>query len=372
MSYHATLERLEAEGNFRRIPNEAPTGVIDLSSNDYLGLADNASLRASFFEKYGTDTLPAMTSSASRLLAHNQEEYHRLEQSLSRMYGGRSCLLFNSGYHANTGMLSALASEPRTLIVADKLVHASMIDGMILSRAPFKRFAHNDLNHLEKIIEKDSDAYDRIIVAVESVYSMDGDSPDIDSLIEIKRRYPKVMLYIDEAHAFGVCGPDGSGLAAASGRLEEIDVVVGTFGKAAASMGAFAVTSPTLRDYAVNRSRSLIFSTALPPINIAWTRHVVESLPKMTPERRHLLRLSTLISQSIAPQMQPSHIIPIIIGDARLTVDLSNRLLTEGFKVLPIRTPTVPAGTERLRVSLSASLPEDDAQRFISTLKSLL
>lgn len=373
MSYTATLERLKSEGNFRTIPDGSTPGVIDLSSNDYLGLASDSSLVQRFFESTKSGDFPAMTSSASRLLAQNQEEYHRLEQKLSRLYGSRSVLLFNSGYHANTGLISALASEPRTLIVADKLVHASMIDGMILSRAPFRRFAHNDLEHLERIITKEIDNYDRIIVCVESVYSMDGDSPDIDTLISIKQRFQgKVMLYIDEAHAFGVCGPKGLGLCAASPMMDEVDIIVGTFGKAAASCGAFAVMSAGMHDYAVNRSRSLIFSTALPPINIAWTHFILDRMTGMDAERRHLHELSEQIAGGISPTTEASHIIPVIVGDARLTVDLSRRLLDEGFKVLPIRTPTVPPGTERLRISLSASLTMPDADRFISCMNHCL
>jgi len=376
MSYSSTLDSLRQSGNFRRIPETMHAGgIVDLSSNDYLGIAAHRDLQDEFFNTYNNG-IPAMTSSASRLLAADQDEYQRLESYLSSLYGGRPCLLFNSGYHANTGLLSALASEPGTLIVADKLVHASMIDGIILSRAPFKRFPHNDFDRLEKILANESGKHERVIVAVESIYSMDGDHTDIDTLIRLKQIYPDTLLYIDEAHAFGVCGPKGLGLGQGHKDSGMIDVIVGTFGKAAASMGAFCITSKEIRDYAVNRSRSLIFSTALPPVNCAWTRFIIEKMTAMDAQRQHLSllagRLHSGISR-IAPRStnpEASHITPYIVGDAKKTVELSERMLEHGFKVLPIRTPTVPRGTERLRISLSAGLTTETIDRFISALST--
>lgn len=378
MSYESTIESLRLNGNLREIPTaETIRRFIDFSSNDYLGIAADRTLQDDFF-KSCEGNIPAMTSSASRLLAADQDEYFRLESMLSELYGHRPCLLFNSGYHANTGLLSALASEPRTLIVADKLVHASMIDGIILSRAPFKRFRHNDFDQLESILAKESGSFDRIIVAVESVYSMDGDSADIDRLVAIKRNHPGSLLYVDEAHAFGAEGDRGLGLCRSNPGFDEIDVIVGTFGKAAASMGAFCVATPTIHQYAVNRSRSLIFSTAMPPITCAWTRFVISRMIEMDNERAHLRNLAQRLHgqlQEISPKRilpSPSHITPLIIGDARLTVSLSQRLLDHGLKVLPIRTPTVPPGTERLRISLSAALTTDDIDRLTNAIREEL
>lgn len=377
MSYDETLNRLRLSGNFREIPSDTTgcRGVTDLSSNDYLGLAARTDLREDFFGRIAGNQ-PALSASASRLLSAEQEIPIRLEQRLCHLYG-RPVLLFNSGYHANTGLLSALASEPSTLIVADKLVHASMIDGIVLSRAPFKRFRHNDPNSLEAILRKESNNYDRIIVAVESVYSMDGDRVDLRELVNLKRRFGNVILYVDEAHAFGAKGPRGLGLAAALPEFEEIDIVIGTFGKAAASVGAFCAVSPVIRDYAVNRARSFIFSTALPPFNWAWTDYIVERLPGMDAERGRLTMLEEMLHDAMTgidcsgASSSPSHIVPFIVGDARKTLLLSGRLLDEGFKVLPIRTPTVPPGTERLRISLSAALGQEQIQRFVSTLSEL-
>ena len=368
MSYGATLDSLRKEGNFRSIPAaDTDAGVVNLSLNDYLGLAARTDLQERFFADEANRRI-AMTASAARLLASDQNEYARLESYISSLYGGRPALLFNSGYHANTGLISALASEGGTLIVADKLIHASAIDGIMLSKAPFKRFLTNDFNRLESILRKEHDAYERIIVIVESVYSMDGDRTDLDALVELKRRYPNVLLYIDEAHSFGTLGHRGLGLSRWHEGFEEIDVVMCTLGKAGASAGAFAVLSPELRDYAVNRSRSFIFSTAIAPLTAAWSRYTIECLTGMDAERAHLQRLSRRLAEGVGAA-EPRYIMPYLTGGAEAALRLSARLLERGYKVLPIRTPTVPPGTERLRISLSAALTEAQIKGFTDTLR---
>lgn len=375
--YCRTLNDLRSRRNFRSVPLDAVPELIDLSSNDYLGQAADPDLQLDFMADTANRAIP-FTSSASRLLAARQSEYARLETLLESLYGhGRRALLFNSGYHANTGLISALASEPSTMIIADKLVHASIIDGIMLSKAPFERFVHNSLDRLERVLAKNHDRFDTLIVAVESVYSMDGDRAPLAELIVLKRRFPKMLLYVDEAHAFACCGRDGLGLCHDLEDFNEIDVVVGTFGKAAASVGAFAVMPSTLRDYAVNRSRSFIFSTSLPPINVAWTSFIVSRLAAMEPQRRRLANLalrlnSGLKSAGLTAPETPGHICPLIVGSSERALALSASLADVGFKVLPIRTPTVPPGTERLRISLSAALTPTDIDRFVSALQSLL
>lgn len=374
--FDTTLLDLRRSGNFRSIPADSTRSeIIDLSSNDYLGIAARPELQAGFLKSEANRRIP-LTSSASRLLAAPQQEYALLEDMLSKLYG-KPALVMNSGYHANTGILSALASEPGTVILADRLVHASMIDGMVLSRARFRRFPHNDLNRLEAMIQAERAASRRIIVAVESVYSMDGDSADIEALMELRKLYPEVLLYVDEAHGVGACGPQGLGLCAATGRLDEVDILIGTFGKALASSGAFCIASAELRDYIINRARSFIFSTSLPPLCCAWTRYVMTRMTGMDAERQHLAALAAALREGIA-SIDPaaagtaSHIQPFVTGDARRAVELSAKLLDEGFKVLPIRTPTVPPGTERLRISLSADLTTDQINRFVNSLRALI
>lgn len=366
-------DSLRASGNFRSIPNgnEGTTDLIDLSSNDYLGLATMPELQEDFFAKALNRRIP-MTSSAARLLAGEQGEYLALERFLGELYD-RPTLLFNSGYHANTGLISSLAQAGKTLIVADKLIHASIIDGITLSKSDFSRFRHNDLTHLDRILAKDASKYEQVIVVVESVYSMDGDRADIEALIDIKKRYSNVMLYVDEAHAFGVEGPQGLGICRGIDGYKQVDVVVGTFGKACASMGAFAAVSQEIKDFLINRARSFIFSTALPPMSAAWTRHMIETFIPMDDRRKHLCQLGDRLKsilQPLSPEfpITASHIQPFVIGDARRAVEISKKLRAEGFKVLPIRTPTVPPGTERLRISLNAYLSLDDIDRFGTAL----
>lgn len=380
MEIRKYLQQLHEEGNYREIPTVTPLTVTDYSTNDYMGLASDATLQAKFFTDPISATVP-LTSSAARLLAPRQIEYTNLEVFLSLLYKKRrgpdtAALLFNSGYHANTGLISAIADRD-TLIVADKLVHASIIDGIVLSRAPFQRFRHNDFHQLEQILASKADKYKNVLVVVESVYSMDGDMADINRLIELKRLHPNVMLYVDEAHAFGVLGPKGLGLAAESSAPSEVDIVVGTFGKAAASMGAFAIVGIDMHDYLVNTARSFIFSTALPPMNAAWTRFTVGTLIQKDNRREHLQRLGVQLAEVLGRYSSgpvfPSHIQPLIIGDPKKAVNLSRQLLSRyGIKALPIRKPTVPEGTERLRFSLSASMLPRDIEALDNALRELM
>lgn len=381
MDFSERLDNLRHEGNFREIPRMASGDIIDFSTNDYLGLGSNPDIQAAFFADPASLQVP-MTSSAARLLAPRQIEYDNLEVALHLLYSRRrgddtGALLFNSGYHANTGLIPALASGNDTMILADRLVHASIIDGIILSKAKFARFRHNDTAHLRELLEKHSGEFRNILVIVESVYSMDGDRADIEALLGLRREFPNVALYVDEAHAFGVLGPRGLGLVADSSAPWEVDVVVGTFGKAAASMGAFAITDAVTRDYLINSSRSFIFSTALPPMQVAWSRFTLSKLLYGDTQREHLSHLAGELNRvlrqfSVIP-IEESHIQPLVIGDPKEAVDLSNRLLTlYGIKALPIRKPTVPAGTERLRFSLSAAMSMDDIAVLDRALRDLL
>jgi len=366
MNIDKTLQELEATGNLRRIPTEAESGVIDLSSNDYLGLAQDVALLDDFFSKTPVSSL-LMSSSASRLLGACQAPYSAFERQLAEDYGhGRAALLFNSGYHANTGIVSALADKS-TLIVADKLVHASIIDGIKLSGAPFVRFAHNDYSHLQRILETKARDYATVLIIVESVYSMDGDMADLSRIAELKKLHPSAMLYVDEAHAVGIIGPGGLGESAQLNLIPEVDVIIGTLGKALASMGAYAILSPDMREFMINRARSLIFSTALPPAQILWSHYVWCHALGADTLRDRLKQLARILAD-IIPGGEPSHIRPLIVGDPNKAIMLSQKLINGGYKVLPIRTPTVPAGTERLRFSLSASIEPQQ----LSNLKNIL
>lgn len=369
-SIDTILNGLIQSGNYRTLPEPCSAELVDLTTNDYLGIAR----RSDFIEEFLADNLSdkgnPFTSSASRLLCAHPDEYRLLENRLSELYCRRAALLFNSGYHANTGMIAALGSLPSTLIVADKLVHASIIDGMKLADAPSRRFAHNNFDHLQRILEKESASYSNIIVVTESVYSMDGDRTNLDRLIELKRRYPAVVLYVDEAHAVGVCGEGGLGLCYTHSAFDEIDIIIGTMGKALASMGAYSICSDKVRRFAINRCRSLIFSTALPPVSCRWSRFVIDKIIGMDSERECLQHHCRAIAAALKLP-QPSHIVPVIAYSAQRALQWSESMEAKGFKVLPIRTPTVPPGTERLRLSLSASLTDNEVRSLADALLTL-
>lgn len=370
MDIEQTLASLRESGNYRAIPGDAACGMVDLTSNDYLGIANRRDLQEEFFATHDAASL-LMTASASRLLAGIQAPYTFLENTLADTYGhDLKALLFNSGYHANVGMIQALAGK-NTCILADKLVHASIIDGIRLSGASFERFRHNDYSHLERLAHKASAEGREILIVAESVYSMDGDRADIDALVRVKRENPGAILYVDEAHGVGVEGPAGLGLVQEIEIPREVDIVVGTFGKALASAGAYGIMSYMMKQYMVNRCRSLIFSTALPPANMMWTEFIFKKMMDMDSERARLRENAILMRDTLAGigyTVKASHIVPLHVGDPRLAVELSQKLRAEGFNVLPIRTPTVPPGTDRLRISLSAGLSADEIVHFVEAL----
>jgi 8-amino-7-oxononanoate synthase len=346
--------------------------MLNFSSNDYLGLASNLELREEFF-----DSVPMqdrrMSSSSSRLLTGNFPEYEQLESSLSQAFEGRSALLFNSGYHMNIGILPAIADD-RTLILADKLIHASMIDGIRLSKAQYYRYRHNDFEHLQQLLQKyhDQQDFDRILVVTESIFSMDGDETDLAALVRIKKRYPKVMLYVDEAHAIGVRGEQGLGCAEQYQVIQDIDFLVGTFGKALASVGGYLICHSIIRDFLINRMRPLIFSTAQPPICMAWTHFIFNKLAEFKALRQHLNLTSKYLKNVIETQgyicPSSSQIVPVIIGDSQKTVEKAQQLQHAGFYIMPVRPPTVPKGSSRLRICLNASVQVSDLDQLIPLL----
>ena len=380
-SYAAELERLGVTGSLRALPQAESLGrwisrdgrrMLNLSSNDYLGLASEQSLAEEFADSLhstssGGGWLP-LSSSSSRLLTGNHEAYGALEERLAAMYGRESALVLSSGYHMNSGVLPALCDR-KTLILADKLVHASLIDGIRLCEGRCVRFRHQDYAQVESILEKEAGTYERIFIVTESIFSMDGDLAPLQRLVEIKRRWPSVMLYVDEAHAVGVRGANGLGLAEECGCIGDIDLLCGTFGKALASVGAYVVCDRVIKEYLVNKMRTLIFTTALPPVNVAWSLFIMERLQRFGGRRVHLDRISSMLREAFAlrgMQMPSgSHIIPMIIGSSADAVLRAEDMQRHGFYVLPIRPPTVPEGTSRLRFSLTASLKEEDIAKLI-------
>ena len=377
------LALLDAKANLRRLPQLVHHGkwveaaghtMLNLSSNDYLGLAADLELRQEYLDGLSVDGL-LLSSSSSRLLTGNFAIYEELEEELANRFGKEAALIFNCGYHANTGILPAL-STPHTLILADKLIHASLIDGMQLSTATSMRFRHNDLKHLERLLEKYIDSYEQVFIVTESVFSMDGDRADLRQLVALKRRYPdKVMLYVDEAHAFGVFGPTGLGYAEELGCMADIDLLVGTFGKAAASAGAYVVCSKAIRSWLVNKMRPFIFTTALPPLSVDWTLFILRRLSSMRPRSHHPTRVgSRLRRQQEAlniPCPSESQIVPLLVGASADALAKAEALQRHGFYLLPVRPPTVPEGTSRIRISLTAAMTEEEMEHLKKALENL-
>ena len=375
------LDKLKQQGNLRQFTSNIQQDrhitindkkMLNLASNDYLGLNSNLQLREQFFDET-SNAQRWMSSTSSRLLTGNFPEYEQLEASLTQAFLGRAALLFNSGYHMNIGILPALA-DSKTLILADKLIHASMIDGIRLSTAKYVRYRHNDLAHLTQLLHKyhEDDAFERIIVVTESIFSMDGDETDLAELVRIKKQFSKVMLYVDEAHAIGVRGEQGLGCAEQYGVMDEIDLLVGTFGKAIASIGGYLICHPIIRDYLINSMRPLIFSTAQPPICIAWTDFIFNTVLALKSERQHLQQISQTLQQAVQAKgfdcPSTSHIVPVIIGDSTQTVAKAKALQDSGFYIMPVRPPTVPQHGSRLRISLTAQISQTDLDPLIKLL----
>lgn len=378
-NWEKELTLLEDKNNLRRLPVVRHSGrevevngnvMLNLSSNDYLGLAAHLPLRTEFLHSLTPETfLPS--SSSSRLLTGNFDIYTRLEELLARMFKKESALVFNSGYHMNTGILPAM-SDARTLILADKLVHASIIDGIRLSAAKCIRYRHNHYEQLEQLLASHHAGYDKIIIATESIFSMDGDEADLRRLVNLKRQYNNVLLYVDEAHGVGVRGAHGLGCAEEQDCVADIDFLCGTFGKALASVGGYIVCSRTIRDYLVNKMRTLIFTTALPPVNLMWTLFVLERLDSFNTQREKLQQISSLLKAALIKKgydcPSSSHILPMTLGDSGDTVLKAEALQRKGFYALPVRPPTVPDGTSRIRFSLTAAITEEEIRNLIESL----
>lgn len=347
--------------------------LINLSSNDYLGLAGNRSLIDEFYSlRTDANTMDrfAPGTASSRLLTGDLELSHELEELIATLYGRAGCLLFNSGYHANIGIIPALFGKG-DLVISDKLNHASIHDGLHISRAEFKRFRHGDYQHLEALLEDHRSSYRQAVIVSESVFSMDGDCADVPILVDLKKRFD-CLLYLDEAHSIGLYGKKGLGLAEQHNCIGDIDLLVGTFGKACGSVGAFLVCDGQIRDYLINRSRPLIFTTALPPVVLNWNHFIMNRLASMQDKRLQLRQTSVQLRDKLEElgleTGGSTNIIPVIIGDPERAVEGAQLLQSRGFYVLPVRPPTVPKGTSRFRLSLTA----DHDSQMLAPLPGLI
>ena len=368
------LERLGLSRRLRMVSGpQGPRVVLDgkpvllLCSNNYLGLADHPRVREAAAEaamRWGVG------AGASRLVSGTMTIHRRLEQRLAAFEHSEECLLFGSGYLANASAIGALAGRGDT-VFSDELNHASIVDGCRLSRAEVLVYRHRDINHLDWLMRRHGGSGRRLIVT-DSVFSMDGDIAPLAEIVELAREHGARTI-VDEAHAIGVLGPGGRGAIAQAELEGEVDIVIGTLGKALGSYGAYACARGETIRYLINTARGLIFSTAPPPPVIAGALAALELLEER-PHRVQRLRSNALVlrraltAEGIPAQDVEMHIVPLIVGEERAAVSLCEAALRRGVFAQAIRPPTVAPGTSRLRLAVMASHTADelrDAARVI-------
>lgn len=342
---------------------------INLCSNDYLDLASDARLRQAVLESVASAS--AVGSTGSRLLSGNSPEWEELEAEFAGFAGTEAALYFGSGYAANVGLLSSVL-KPGDVVFSDALNHASLIDGMRLSGAEKVIYPHGDMRFLESAFRDRMGAAGAKVIVTESVFSMEGDAAPIEALARLARKY-HAELVIDEAHATGVCGPEGRGIVAELGVEDDILAVVHTCGKALASAGAFVCCRNTLKNYLVNRARTFIFSTAVPPYMAGQIRAALALARPADDRRAHLGKLGAqlrgkLAAAGIRTGSSKTHIIPVLLGSNDAALHVAVQLQANGFAVKAIRPPTVPPGTSRIRISLTSRVTMEEIERLAEVI----
>jgi 8-amino-7-oxononanoate synthase len=342
---------------------------VDFCSNDYLGLAQNPALRQAVSR--AVENASRMGGTASRLLSGHTEGWRILEEKFAKFAGTEAALFFGSGYAANMGLLSSLVG-PDDVVYSDILNHASLIDGMRLSGARKVIYPHLDLSALESSLRQDAGAPWRRIIVTESVFSMNGDVAPLKEMASLAEKFGAAMI-IDEAHATGVHGKGGCGLAADAGILPNVLATVHTCGKALACAGAFVCGPAVMKDYLINHARTFIFSTALPPYFADQIGAAVQLAAGMDAERQVLLRRAKDLNQAFRRAGfdtggSSSQIVPVVLGSNQDTLRAAEHLQRKGFAVRAIRPPTVPAGSARLRLSLTAQIAEEHLEHLVKAL----
>lgn len=354
-------KKLKKEKNLRKIKKSVAHGkflnfngkeLLNLGSNDYLGIATNLSLRNEFLEICKNNNF-FFGSGASRLIYTSNDEFDKLESYFKKNFTSKKATIFNSGYCANLSCISAI-NDKNVLFIADKLVHASIIDAFKLCGANHKRYPHNNYKILNDIIEKNYKIYEKLVVVTESTFSMDGDNADIQALVLLKKSYPNLMLYVDEAHSFFVRYP--LGLCKYLALDENIDFLLITLSKGAGGTGAVILSSLEFKETFVNLARSLIYSTAIPSINIAWTNFI---LNKDLNQNREILEKNIEFLN-----LNDSHICPFITYSNELAIKLSDICFEHNYFVPAIRPPTVPKNNSRLRISLRGDISTSELKKI--------
>ena len=340
---------------------------INFSSNDYLGLAKHPALIATaqrYIAQYGT------SASASRLVTGTYSIHRQLETKLAAACGQEAALLFSSGFQANSTVLPTLLDR-HAVVLCDRSVHNSLLQGILASGARLIRYAHNHLQQLAHHLETVSrQSYSRVLIVTETVFSMDGDQSNVNRLVQLAQRY-NAILYLDDAHGLGVWGQGGMGLAA----HHSVDLTVGTFGKAFGAFGAFVTCSQKLREYLINCCPGFIYTTALPPAVLGTIDAALSLMPQLEVERRQLVRQAEILRSQLQQigfdtGSSTTQIIPLVIGAEDKTLRLSQWLAAQGILATAIRPPTVAPNTARIRLALSACHTSDHLDHLLQSLKT--
>lgn len=358
------LNRKKEENNFRTLKkfNEKD---LNLSSNDYLGLAHDEKLKEKFYKEFKNEVY--LSSSSSRLITGNYKGVVSLENKLEKIYG-KPGLVMNSGFSANKTIIDTFYNK-ESLIITDKLNHASIYDGIISSKCKILRYRHLDTKHLEDILIKYRDKYEDVLIISETTYSMEGDTADLKKLVELKKKY-NCDLMIDEAHSYGV---NGYGVAYNLNLVKDIEFLVIPLGKGGGSIGSYIICENYYKDYLINFGREFIYTTSLPPVNNLWNLFILENMNNFQEKREKLKELIDFtflkIKELEIEVVSDSHILGLIIGDNKKVDIISKRLRDKGYIVYSIKSPTVGKGTERIRIGLNPDITKEEIEKFLKEFK---
>ena len=348
--------------------------LINFSSNDYLGLSQNKIMKNDtirVIKKHG------IGSGSSRLVSGNFDFHEKIESLLAKKKRSQSSIIFSTGYLANYSVLSSILSSDvftkTPIVFSDKLNHQCIYEGCKNKKINFLRFKHNDMNHLEYLLKKNKLKSNPKFILSESVFSMDGDFADIKNLVYLKKKYNS-FLFLDEAHATGIYGNEGFGFSTKF--KNDIDCVTGTFSKAFGSFGAYISCRKNLKSFLINKCPSFIYSTSLPFSLLASIYSAIKIIPKLNNERKKLIKNSFIFRNMLKKENfnignSQTNIIPIIIGNTNKTILISKKLEKKGIYIVPIRPPSVPSNTSRLRISISSNHSQNDIKKLFNLLKNL-
>jgi len=365
------LESLRAQAQLRSLEVLDDASGLNLCSNDYLGLSTDPRLKQAVIE--AVTNADRVGSTGSRLLSGNSRKWEKIEAEFAAFAGTEAALYFGSGYAANVGLLSCLL-RPADTVFSDALNHASLIDGMRLSGAAKVIYPHGDLDFLEGALRDCARDGGARVIVTESVFSMEGDVAPLAALVALARKYDAAVI-VDEAHATGVWGPEGRGVAAELGLEREMLAIVDTCGKALAGAGAFVCGGTALREHLINRARTFVFSTAMPPYLAGQIRAALALARAADGERAHLRAIASALRDGLAASglrcgASCTQIVPVVLGTNEAALHVASELQRGGFAAKAIRPPTVPPGTARVRISLTSKITLDDIRRLVAAISA--